>query len=133
MTLPRAALVSGAAYWLRARNLRLGVWSDVAGGFIGIREKFGREFLDTESLAGSQFGTALAVARVEADPVPAGVALRELLGVVDSLECRAVRRTGGGYVYADTGGALEGGAVAVLVPNAPLMAYLRGLDLRGSA
>lgn len=131
MTLPRAALVSGAAYWLRARNLRVGVWSDAAGGFIGIRGKFGGEFLDTESLAGPQFGTASAVARVGAACVPAGVALRELLGVVDSLECRAVRRTGGGYVYADTGGALVGGAVPVLVENAPLMAYLRGLDLSG--
>jgi hypothetical protein len=35
-------------YRLTSRNLALGVWDPDSKGFIGIREKFGHEYLDTE-------------------------------------------------------------------------------------
>lgn len=41
-------LVRGAIYRIRSRNLGFGVWN--GEGFIGIREKFGTEFLDIEYL-----------------------------------------------------------------------------------
>ncbi|AEJ94913.1 hypothetical protein SEA_TYKE_54 [Mycobacterium phage Tyke] len=60
--IPRDDLVVGAVYELRSRNLVAGVWT--GRGFIGIREKFGEEYLFTEYHYddGPLFGTVRPVA-----------------------------------------------------------------------
>lgn len=40
-------LIKGRVYKLECRNLSFGVWDGVSG-FIGVRTKFGSQFLDTE-------------------------------------------------------------------------------------
>jgi hypothetical protein len=40
--------VNGGLYHVYARNFNIGVYNEKAKGFIGIREKFGKEYLDTE-------------------------------------------------------------------------------------
>lgn len=57
--IPKDQLVRGAVYELKSRNLIAGVWNG-ENGFIGIREKFGEEYLFTEYLyeLGPPYGTA---------------------------------------------------------------------------
>ena len=47
-------------YKLHARNIKYGVFNEEAKAFIGIRQKFGNRFLDTEYHwdTGAPFGTA---------------------------------------------------------------------------
>lgn len=68
-----AELMARNVYRLRARNLAYGVY-DGDGGFIGIREKFGDHYLDTEYLGATASPLEL-VGRIE-EPV----ALCEVLG-----------------------------------------------------
>ncbi len=44
--IPQPECVAGQLYRVRARNFRIGVWT--GEGFLGIRNKWGSEFLDTE-------------------------------------------------------------------------------------
>lgn len=41
-------LEAGRVYYIRCRNLFVGVWNPETRGFIGIREKFGSKYLFTE-------------------------------------------------------------------------------------
>lgn len=58
--LPRRELVDRRVYRIQSRNLSVGAWCESTGGFIGIREKFGSEYLFTEYFADgvSLVGTA---------------------------------------------------------------------------
>lgn len=53
-------LIQGGAYRIRSRNLAYGVWDAGRQGFVGIREKFNNEYLDTEFHydTGAPYGTA---------------------------------------------------------------------------
>ena len=66
-----ADCVDRGLYRLRSRNLTLGVYRAEVKGFIGIREKFGPLYLDTEYLwePGPPFGTARSMTFVEQCPV----------------------------------------------------------------
>lgn len=81
--LGRDELVDGQAYWLQSRNLYVGFWNAEQQGFIGIREKFGDRYLDTEYHRDDQ-GTATAYEAIEGLVVPAGVPNTEHL----ALACR---------------------------------------------
>ena len=59
-----ATLVDRRIYRIRSRNLVIGAWDAKSLGFIGLREKFGTEYLFTEyerDLAGPPHGTARAM------------------------------------------------------------------------
>lgn len=60
--LPLEQMVHGRIYAIRSRNLLVGVWDAEASGFIGLRTKFGSEYLFTEYHwdTGGQHGTAFA-------------------------------------------------------------------------
>lgn len=69
---PRASeCVHGGVYAIRSRNLSFGVWNSNTLGFVGIREKFGSEYLFTEYHydTGGSFGTARPVVLVETCPI----------------------------------------------------------------
>ncbi len=64
-------LQRGRVYRLQSRNLESGVWNG-KDGFVGIRTKFGRRFLDMETHwdLSETFGTARAVEPLGAIPEP---------------------------------------------------------------
>jgi hypothetical protein len=72
---PVAELVDGMAYRVVARNFFAAVWSERARGFIGIREKFGDEYLFVEYpyADGAPYGTTHAFEAL--GQVPDGVEL----------------------------------------------------------
>jgi hypothetical protein len=77
-------LETGAVYEVRSRNLIVGVYNG-AQGFIGVREKFGSEYLFTEYLSRECGGTQIGVDTVH--PVAkigrvAGNALTEHYGLI---------------------------------------------------
>ena len=67
-------------YRLSSRNLSLGVYCAENNGFIGLRSKFGSQFLFTEYHwdTGAPYGTACPLEQLEA--LPAEIALSETLG-----------------------------------------------------
>lgn len=69
--IPIEHLEIGAAYKLKARNIRVGIWD--GRDFHGIRIKFGHEFMDAETHydLDDRFGTAQAVHKL-VDPLAPG-------------------------------------------------------------
>lgn len=61
----------GYTYRIRSRNLAVGVFNTATKGFVGIREKFGDEFLFTEFHydTGAPHGTVSPEAEIEKCPV----------------------------------------------------------------
>lgn len=106
---PMDECVKGRIYRIRARNFRLGVY-DGAGGFIGIREKFGQLFLDTEYHwdADKLHGTVAAAEDTGID-VPPGIIVAEGTGSFDQVTGRPVKFDrpiadgGRGWYFTDTG------------------------------
>lgn len=62
-------------YCLRARNLSFGVWSAELQAFLGLREKFGHTFIDTEFYRSETGGSAHPIKEL-VDVVPPGIVLR---------------------------------------------------------
>lgn len=77
--IPLSECKHGFVYKVEARNILYGVFNQHTKGFIGVREKFGDYFLDTEFHhdTGAPFGTARPV--LELMQVPEDVAVCELL------------------------------------------------------
>ncbi len=75
--IPQSECVTGALYRIASRNLRLGVWNG-EDGFIGVRKKWGDEYLDTELHwdACKSFGTAKPIERLP-ESVPDRIPLEE--------------------------------------------------------
>ena len=73
-------LIVGHVYRLRCRNLTLGAYDGKT--FVGIREKFGRRYLDSEDHydTGAPYGTVFPVE--DMGPLPEGVSPSETLGNV---------------------------------------------------
>ncbi len=105
--------VKGRLYAIRCRNLGLGVY-DGKQGFIGIREKFGDEYLFTEYHydQGPPFGTVYGVVDLGID-VPEGIDIVESRPTVDKNTDREVyfdkpvKQGGRGWVFKDTDEASE--------------------------
>lgn len=85
-----ADCVHGGHYLLYSRNLATGVFNSATNGFVGIREKFGREYLDTEYHRGEEpirrRGLAAPVKLLGMCPV-AVVAESVLLKSANGLDC----------------------------------------------
>lgn len=82
MRIPLEQCKNGVLYRIASRNLSFGVFREASKGFVGIREKFGDEFLFTEYHwdTGPPYGTVSPHAELE--PVPEGMSLEETLGTV---------------------------------------------------
>jgi len=76
---PMVDCIKGRLYHIGCRNMDYGVY-DGKEGFIGIREKFGHEFLFTEYHfdQGAPFGTVHTVIDTEID-IPEGIELKTLV------------------------------------------------------
>ena len=129
----RADLVDRQPYRLTARNLSIGVWDAEVGCFIGIRRKFGSEYLDTEHLyedLPDNHGTAAALEAV-GEVVPPTTAMDTWIGRVDGLQCRTVREVvingKSEYHYTDTFMAIPEGVKVITVWNESLMQLLAEL------
>jgi hypothetical protein len=104
--------VNGCLYRISSRNLVVGVFRADVKGFIGIREKFGDEYLFTEYHwdNGPPFGTVMPKEFLEGCPL---ADLRESIGSFDSVTNREVAfdkpiaNGGKGWYYLDTGEASE--------------------------
>jgi hypothetical protein len=121
-------------YRLRSRNLSVGVFDEDSNGFIGIREKFGSRYLDTEHHrdTGPPHGTATPYEELGA--VPKGIEVREDEPAIDQETKRQVviRRDRqnpkvGSWYYLDTGESFEG------TPYRPLFDLLDSLGNRPEA
>lgn len=79
--IPLTQCIKGTIYKIWSRNLRIGVY-DGKGGFIGIREKFGYEYLFTEY----HFDTSIPYGTVKPKEVikelPGWIPLEEYLGSI---------------------------------------------------
>jgi len=77
--IPIAECVHGTVYRIKSRNLSIGVFNSENKGFIGIRNKFGCNYLFTEYHwdTGAPFGTACPFEALE--PVPAIIPIKEHL------------------------------------------------------
>lgn len=80
----------GFLYKIDSRNLITGVFNQESKGFIGIREKFGDEFLFTEYHwdTGAPFGTVKP--QEELCQLPENIQVKEDLGIVDKKTKRSV-------------------------------------------
>lgn len=69
--IPIDQCVHGHVYRIHARNFCIGAYNETTKGFVGIREKFGIERLDTEYHwdTGSPFGTACPAEDLGALPI----------------------------------------------------------------
>lgn len=94
--LPMDALVPRRIYRIRSRNLLVGAWNPETSGFIGIREKFGSDYLFTEYHwdHDPHFGT---VSHME----PTEHTVPEDVDMVEGYSLCQLCREPGGFVYGD--------------------------------
>jgi len=129
--LPLADMEIRRLYRLRSRNLLLGAWN--GEGFVGIRTKFGEQFLDAEDPA-EVGGTAWPTEALD-DRVPDDIELRLRLGSRDTVTGREVafdqpvRLGGRGWYFVDDGRASDDIRSAA-VSNTALFAWLKGVSGR---
>lgn len=105
-SIPLEQCQKGGLYRIHSRNLCFGVF-DGHGGFVGIREKFGSEYLFTEYHwdFDAYCGTVKPVELLEICPLSD---IRESLGIVDDLTKREVafgqpvKDGGRGWYFVDT-------------------------------
>lgn len=88
--IPIASCIKGRVYKIRSRNLRFGVY-DGNEGFIGIRTKFGRRYLDTEYHwdQGPPYGTVRTMEDLWID-VPKRIQIVESIGTKDATTDRLI-------------------------------------------
>lgn len=104
--------VNSCLYRISSRNLTFGIYCSDWKGFVGIREKFGAEYLFTEYHydTGAPFGTVHPKEFLENCPL---ADLRESIGSFDAVTDREVAFDkpiadgGKGWYYLDTGEASE--------------------------
>lgn len=103
----KANLIPRHAYWLHSRNLLVGVF-DGGRGFVGIREKFGDEYLFREYFNdGGVFGTVDPL--VDLGEIPAELEVKESEPTIDRVSGRFVAfdrpvvEGGKGWFFTDNG------------------------------
>jgi hypothetical protein len=115
----------GTVYRLESRNLRVGVFA-ASNTFIGIRQKFDSQFLDSE-LHWDCGATAVAIE--ELGVIPEEIELKESLGSFDMVTGLEVKfdkpivNGGKGWYFVATGVASQQ-IRPYIKPNAPLFEYL---------
>ena len=108
-SIPLEQCVHGKLYRISSRNLSLGVFNSKDNGFIGIREKFGNQYLFTEFHwdTGAPYGTVNPVKELES--LPEDIEVQVCLGTIDSKTNRKVlfNEDNGRWCFEDTGEASE--------------------------
>lgn len=132
-------LVVGHVYRLQCRNLTFGAYDGKQ--FVGIREKFGRLYLDSEDHwdTGAPYGTAYPLE--DMGPLPEGMSPEESLGDVclktgrpivwDAERYHPLRpENKGNWVYVDTRETIPAypESQAMMVSNRALYDYMLALD-----
>ena len=110
--IPMSECKHGWLYKIDSRNLILGVYNETQQGFVGIREKFGNEYLFTEYHwdTGAPFGTVCPQEALEQCPLSD---IRETVNTIDSVTGKpvefdkAVSDGGKGWYFVETGEASE--------------------------
>ena len=80
-------------YRLRSRNLRFGVYREISGGFLGLRSKFERMFLDEENhYEAPHYATAQPIEALEMLPadIENDVCLGPKQGLASCVTCGAI-------------------------------------------
>ena len=115
----------GYTYRIDSRNLSIGVFNQQTKGFVGIREKFGNEFLFAEFHwdTGEPFCTVEPQEEIEKCPIED---LRESLEPICSYCRERVVHKQGKWKHAKTK-TCESVAIPVENPNKPLFEYLKKL------
>lgn len=116
-------------YLINSRNLSYGVYNDQTKGFVGIRNKFGDNYLFTEYHYdnGLPFGTVFP--KKELIKIPDEIELKETLGTIDHKSKRVVefdkpvREGGKGWFYKDTGES-DKNIIPISVNNGKLFDFL---------
>lgn len=133
--IPLESCKHGFLYKIHSRNLGFGVYNEKVKGFIGIREKFGYRFLDTEYHwdTGAPHGTACPKEELQA--IPEDIQVTTSLGTVDRENNRPiefdkpVKEGGKGWYYTDTGEAADQDTVRPMgLGNQALFAWLNKID-----
>lgn len=122
------------AYKISSRNLIFGVFNVKNSGFIGIREKFGEEYLFTEYHydTGSPFGTV--IPKEKLIKLPDDIKLCEILSTQDKITGRNVlfdkptSEGGKGWYYEDTGEPNQE-IVPVSVSNKKLFHWIKSIHI----
>ena len=130
--IPLAECKPRSVYRIDSRNLGIGVFNPKSNGFIGIREKFGQEYLFTEYHwdTGPPFGTVCP--QNEIDTLPSDIELSEDLDTIDRITQRSVffdgptEQGGLGWCFCDTGDS-SNKIQPQAVPNKKLFEYLKSL------
>jgi len=118
-------------YRIHSRNLSYGIYNEKTEGFIGIRNKFGDDYLFTEYHydIGMPYGTVFP--KQELFKIPDDLELIETLGTIDNKSKRSVefdkpiREGGKGWFYSDTGES-DKDIHPTAVPNEKLFEFLKG-------
>jgi hypothetical protein len=119
-------MVPRGVYRIHSRNLVVGVWDGVSG-FIGIREKFGNEYLFKEYHwdTGAPYGTVKPLELLTT--LPEEIDIREHF-----IQCpvcnRDIAHKPGEWSHADDGSMICDGVSPVARTNQPLFDFLLPLD-----
>jgi hypothetical protein len=124
---------NGFLYQIKSRNLSFGIFTIKNKGFVGIREKFGREYLFTEYHyeTGPPFGTVTPIKEFES--VPEEISLEEIIKTIDNKTNRIVAfdkpvsEGGKGWYYVDTGKS-SSEIFPVGISNNELFAWLKAKE-----
>ena len=128
--IPLAALIHKRIYRIHSRNLIVGVWNEETNGFIGIRNKFGNDYLFTEYEydTNGKYGTAWAIELVDAK-LSDNVLLAETLGTKSGTRwvkfTSPISSGGRGWVYVDDDSNVEDTNSIISLPNTELLDILK--------
>lgn len=119
-------------YQINSRNLSYGIYNEQTKGFIGIRNKFGHDYLFTEYHYdnGPPFGTVFP--KKELIKIPDDLELKETLGTIDEKSKRSVKfdkpisEGGKGWLYEDNGES-DRNIRPIAISNDKLFEYLNSI------
>ena len=120
-------------YQINSRNLSYGVYNEETKGFVGIRNKFGNNYLFTEYHydTGSPFGTVFP--KKELIKIPDDLSTCTNLGVIDDKSKRSIKfdkpifEGGKGWFYQDTGES-DKNISPISIDNDKLFEFLKGME-----
>ena len=120
-------------YKINSRNLSYGVYSEETKEFVGIRNKFGEDYLFTEYHydTGPPFGTVFP--KKELIKIPDDLSLKVQIGTIDEKSKRTVKfdkpifQGGKGWFYEDTGES-DKNISPVAIENDKLFEFLKSFQ-----
>lgn len=117
-------------YRIHSRNLSYGIYNEKTEGFIGIRNKFGDDYLFTEFHRDNKSAGGTVYPKKEYGKIPDDLELKEFLHTIDGITKRKVVfdkpvfEGGKGWVFEDTGES-DNSIQPIAVHNTKLFEFLR--------